>query len=111
MSNPFQNERRKRFTPLQRAEFFARADGHCQKCTRKIPHGDDWDLGAFDLDHITPLSRGGTNDDANMQVLCSWCHGDKTGDDVAGAAKDKRVYANHVVPKRFARSRSWGRRS
>ena len=105
MTNPFQHQGRRRFTPLERAEFFARANGHCQKCTRKIPHSDDWDL-----DHAIPLSRGGTNDDSNMQVLCSWCHGDKTSDDSAGAAKDKRVYAQHVVPKRFTRSRSWGRR-
>lgn len=105
MSNPFEHERRRRFTALQRASFFAAADGHCQKCTRKIPHSDDWDL-----DHITPLSLGGTNDDSNMQVLCSWCHGDKTSIDTATAAKSKRVYTNHVVPRRFRQSRSWGRR-
>jgi 5-methylcytosine-specific restriction protein A len=105
MSNPFVHEKRRRFTPLERAEFFARANGHCQKCTRKIPHGDDWAI-----DHQIPLARGGTNDDSNLQCLCSWCHDGKTDDDLAGAAKDKRVYANHVVPKRFRRSRSWGRR-
>ena len=33
-----------------------------------------------------------------------------TGGVVGLAAKDKRVYANHVVPKRHQRSRSWGRR-
>jgi 5-methylcytosine-specific restriction endonuclease McrA len=106
MVNPFKHQGRRRFTVLERAAFFAAADGHCQKCTRKIPHSDDWDL-----DHIIPLSRGGTNDDHNMQVLCSWCHDDKThgtDGDVAGAAKDKRVYAKRVVPKRFSRSRSWG---
>jgi 5-methylcytosine-specific restriction endonuclease McrA len=105
LSNPFKHERRRVLTKLERAGLFAMADGHCQKCTRKIPHGDDWDV-----DHIIPLSRGGTNDDDNLQVLCSWCHGHKTEDDVSGAAKDKRVYANHVVPSRFKRSRSWGRR-
>ena len=106
MSNPFQHEKRRQFTRGERAEFFAKADGHCQKCTRKIPHSDDWDL-----DHIIALSRGGTNDDSNMQVLCSWCHDGKTDDDKTGAAKSKRVYAQHVVPKRFQRSRSWGRRA
>jgi 5-methylcytosine-specific restriction endonuclease McrA len=102
--NPFRHQRRRRFTVLERAEFFAKVNGHCEKCTRKIPHSDDWDL-----DHVIPLSRGGTNDDHNMQVLCSWCHGDKTSDDTSGAAKDKRVYAQHVVPRRFKRSRAWGR--
>ncbi len=107
--NPFQHEKRKRFSILERAKFFALADGQCQKCTRKIPHGDDWDLG--ELDHEIALSRGGTNDDSNIRVLCSWCHGDKTADDVTGAAKSKRIYAQHVVPKRFRNSRFWGRRA
>ena len=105
MSNPFQHEKRRRFTALERAEFFAKAGGFCQKCTRKIPHSDDWDL-----DHIIALARGGSNADDNIQVLCSWCHGGKTSDDTTQAAKIKRVYANNVVPKRFLRSKSWGRR-
>ena len=105
MSNPFFHEKRRRFTTLERAEFFARANGHCENCTRKIPHGDDWEI-----DHTIPLARGGTNEDSNLRVLCSWCHDGKTEGDLSGAAKDKRVYANHVVPSRHRRSRSWGRR-
>ncbi len=104
--NPFQHERRRRFTILERAQFFALANGHCEKCTRKIPPNDDWDL-----DHRIALSRGGTNDDENIQVLCSWCHDGKTADDVTGAAKSKRIYAQHVVPRRFRNSRFWGRRA
>ncbi len=104
-TNPFDHVKRRDFTKLERARFFARDNGHCRNCTRKIPHGDDWDI-----DHIIPLARGGTNEDHNLQCLCSWCHDVKTPGDVSGAAKDKRVYANHVVPKRHQRSRSWGRR-
>ena len=96
MTSPFEHEPRRRFSPRERAEFFAGAKGHCQKCTRKIPHGDDWDL-----DHAIPLSLGGSNADDNIQVICSWCHGDKTSEDSSAAAKSKRVYINHVVPKRF----------
>jgi 5-methylcytosine-specific restriction endonuclease McrA len=110
MSNPFQHEKRRRLTPLQRAELFARAGGNCQQCTRKIPHSDDWDVGEWDADHEIALSRGGTNDDENFRVLCSWCHDEKSSDDRTQAAKSKRIYAQHVVPKRFTRSRSWGRR-
>jgi 5-methylcytosine-specific restriction endonuclease McrA len=109
--NAFVHEKRKRLTPLQRAELFAKADGHCEKCTRKIPHSDDWDVDEWDADHIKSLATGGTNKfPDNWQVLCSWCHGDKTADDNSRAAKSKRIYAQHVVPKRFTRSRSWGRR-
>ncbi len=106
MTNPFEHVKRRRFRLQERAEFFAKANGHCEKCTRKIPHGDDWDL-----DHRIALSRGGTNDDDNIQVLCSWCHDSKTVDDATGAAKSKRIYAQHVVPKRFRNSRFWGRRA
>lgn len=105
MTNPFQHEPRKRFSPKERAEIFAKAGGRCAKCTRKISSADDWDI-----DHATALARGGTNGDDNLQVLCGWCHEDKTADDVTGAAKSKRVFIKANVPSRFRRSRSWGRR-
>jgi 5-methylcytosine-specific restriction endonuclease McrA len=33
---------------------------------------------AAHVDHITPLEEGGTDDDANLQVLCDADHGAKT---------------------------------
>lgn len=33
---------------------------------------------AADVDHITPLRRGGTNDRRNLQPLCHSCHSRKT---------------------------------
>ena len=33
---------------------------------------------ASQVDHIMPLSRGGTNDRANLQPLCHSCHSRKT---------------------------------
>jgi 5-methylcytosine-specific restriction endonuclease McrA len=33
---------------------------------------------AAHVDHILPLDDGGTDDDANLQTLCSSCHGRKT---------------------------------
>lgn len=42
---------------------------------------------ATELDHILPLHKGGTNDDANLQGLCTGCHADKTRKDLGW--KDK----------------------
>ena len=107
MSDPFTHEKRKVLSLLERARLFALAEGHCQKCSRKIPAGDDWDA-----DHVTSLANGGTNTfPDNWQVLCSWCHDDKSADDNSRAAKSKRIYAQHVVPGRFRRKSSWGRRA
>lgn len=36
----------------------------CQTCGRP----------GSDVDHIVPLARGGSNDEANLQVLCVPCH-------------------------------------
>lgn len=33
---------------------------------------------AAHVDHIVPLELGGTDDEANLQTLCSRCHGRKT---------------------------------
>ena len=33
---------------------------------------------AYDIDHIIPLSMGGTEDDDNLQALCPNCHREKT---------------------------------
>ncbi len=34
-----------------------------------------------DIDHVTPLSRGGEDVDGNVQVLCKTCHKIKTAED------------------------------
>ncbi|MBM9615321.1 HNH endonuclease [Desulfobulbus rhabdoformis] len=49
-------------------------DGYlCQECQR---------MGrvtmATDVDHVTPLADGGTDDDKNLQSLCGVCHKKKT---------------------------------
>ena len=32
----------------------------------------------YEIDHILPLYKGGTNDISNLNALCRNCHGDKT---------------------------------
>jgi 5-methylcytosine-specific restriction enzyme A len=36
---------------------------------------------ATEIDHIVPLSKGGSNDDSNQQPLCKTCHKIKTAKD------------------------------
>lgn len=42
---------------------------------------------ATELDHIVALCNGGTNDDCNLQGLCSACHAVKTSDDTGRRVK------------------------
>ena len=37
---------------------------------------------ALELDHILPLSKGGSNDECNLQGLCPPCHAAKTAIDL-----------------------------
>ncbi len=37
---------------------------------------------ATELDHIVPVSQGGSNEDSNLQFLCSECHRVKTAMDL-----------------------------
>ncbi|MAS10311.1 HNH endonuclease [Salinisphaera sp.] len=41
----------------------------------------------FELDHVQPLSDGGSTDDSNTQALCIPCHREKTNAEVSERAK------------------------
>jgi 5-methylcytosine-specific restriction endonuclease McrA len=103
--NAFVHEARRQLSPRERAEMFAAADGRCANCKRKIRSGEEWDI-----DHTAALSRGGTNEQSNLQVLCEFCHSAKTKVDVTEAAKGKRIAIRDSVPQRFKQKRGWGRR-
>ena len=45
----------------------------CQICMRK-----NLVTIATECDHILPKSKGGTDDDTNLQALCAECHTEKT---------------------------------
>ena len=56
----------------------ASRDGYkCQMC------GDEKeDIREFEVDHKTPLKKGGTNSANNLQILCKKCHKAKTKRDI-----------------------------
>lgn len=49
----------------------ASQDWKCKKCKKKLE-------ASFQVDHIIPLHKGGSNDDSNLSALCVSCHGIKT---------------------------------
>lgn len=72
-----QKQQRINFTKDFRKEFFQN-NKLCnnKECNIKLKKGDR------EIDHIIPLSQGGTNDLENLQALCKECHFDKTQDDI-----------------------------
>ncbi len=44
---------------------------------------------ATDVDHIVRPDLGGTDDDANLQALCTWHHQRKTGREASAVAHAK----------------------
>lgn len=63
-------QKRRRLTQAKRNRIFLRDQFTCQCCKvdlRKLPKSDRV------IDHIVPLVLGGSNDDSNLQALCSEC--------------------------------------
>lgn len=48
--------------------------GRCVACGQT-------ELSLLEVDHIIPLSNGGTHHPSNLQLLCSFCHAEKTRSD------------------------------
>ena len=52
----------------QKHVLFGQQEGNCGGCGTEFP------FRAFDVDHIVPQSRGGTDHPDNLQLLCSHCN-------------------------------------
>ena len=86
---------RKEFSRKVRLAAFTRANGCCEKCTRKLIGGE-----LPEYDHILPDALGGKPTLENCQVLCAGCHAIKTGkEDVPRIRKSDRQRAAHVGAK------------
>ncbi|MFB7180898.1 HNH endonuclease [Streptomyces sp. NPDC056257] len=51
------------------------------------------------MDHIKPLSQGGRSIAANGQVLCSWHHNQKTGQESAAGRRKAVSRRQRLVKK------------
>ncbi|WP_378955409.1 HNH endonuclease [Pelosinus sp. sgz500959] len=77
--------------PTQRQRIFSRDNFKCQKCdsTERLS-----------IDHIIPRSKGGTNEDSNLQTLCIYCNSGKgnslqvTSNLITRQESDKQVTKN-----------------
>jgi 5-methylcytosine-specific restriction protein A len=61
---------RRRRTPEEREAIAASQEGLCAMCSEKLER--------FELDHIRPLSDGGSDEANNLQALCLTCHAQKS---------------------------------
>lgn len=62
-----------------RRELISKRKHVCQKCRKKKC---DEEKCFCEIDHIIPVSKGGTDELFNLQVLCMFCHKDKTYEDI-----------------------------
>jgi len=68
MIQPITKTPRRRFTSKERSEIYIRDKGRCGICGKFIP------LNEFTIDHIVPISKGGTYDYDNLQCCCFKCN-------------------------------------
>jgi 5-methylcytosine-specific restriction endonuclease McrA len=64
--------KRKTIKPSLRFEILKRNDYRCQMCGVTVKDG-----ATLEIDHIFPVSKGGTNEPDNLQVLCRDCNAGK----------------------------------
>lgn len=68
-TKPEKKYRRKPISGKLRLDVMERDDYRCQMCGRTVEDGVK-----LHIDHIVPVSKGGTNDMNNLQVLCHKCN-------------------------------------
>lgn len=102
---------RREFSKAVQRAAFIRAEGRCEG---QLPDGTRCPCtltpAKFAYDHIVPDALGGAPILSNCQVLCTLCHAEKTGADVARINKAKRSWDQHhgIVDPRRHKIRSCG---
>lgn len=72
---------RKRITASERQQVYKKYDGHCAYCGKEI------DIKDMQVDHMTPLRLGGTDDMSNYMPACRRCNHYKRGNSLEGFRK------------------------
>lgn len=63
------SEKREAIKPSLRFQILKRDNHQCQSCGSTVKDG-----AKLEIDHIIPVSKGGTNDPENLQILCKICN-------------------------------------
>jgi 5-methylcytosine-specific restriction endonuclease McrA len=71
--NEEQKLKRKSIKPSLRFQILKRDNYRCQMCGVTAKDGT-----TLEIDHITPVSKGGSNDASNLQALCRDCNAGKS---------------------------------
>lgn len=72
-NNNTSNQKRN-VTNLQKKVVASNQEWKCGKCNTILD-------ASYEVDHITPLYKGGNNENNNLMALCRNCHGKKTIED------------------------------
>ena len=70
----FSKSKKRRVTGHHKKYVASSQKWKCNMCGKLLDH-------SYEVDHIVPLYKGGTNDISNLQALCRNCHGKKTVQD------------------------------
>lgn len=79
-----EDNRRRLFTPRQRAQIFQRAQGKCELCGQKV-------RGQWVAGHVLPFHLGGETVIENGRVECAACAALTAAHDKSTAAKVRRL--------------------
>ena len=83
-TNKLNQTKRGYVSPLVRNQIAKSQHWRCNICGKELD-------ASFDLDHIVPLSRGGSNDRNNLQAIChSPCHVSKSAAETSSRARGAR---------------------
>jgi 5-methylcytosine-specific restriction endonuclease McrA len=93
--------------PRKRAEWIGRTDdsmpGQLVRDRISAAQGDRCTCGrpfgpgvTANCDHIVPLADEGENRETNLQMLCNWCHVEKTSAEATNRAKARSIRAKRL---------------
>lgn len=79
--------KRRSMSKARAAKIFLREGGHCYLCGLTLRVGAD----SYQIEHPDSLALGGSDDDADLRVVCTPCHKVKTAADAAEKGKRDRI--------------------